>query len=362
MKRFTEPQKRIVQQIQALHRTHAPLNISAVKRHQPTLLRQVMTLKHFAGWRQALEAAGLSYAKIRIELLDHCICALCGEKMFVLSSHLAAKHGMSKAQYCRKFPDESTMSEQMRAEKTESLRQPPHWEPVWSREYMIDYLIYKHQRGEDLAPWSIYQNEPAVHGNIKKYFGSYRAAIEAAGIDYRQIRVIDLTERWTPAKVLERIRKLHQKRPLTSTGDIRRRDSRLYDRCHRYFGGCVPAVEAAGIPYVRLTARRSRQWTKQTVLHTIQVLGNSGSSLRKAALSTQLDGQTEILLATADQYFGSWDDALRAAGIVPKNNGHASKNNGHASKNNGHASKNNGHASKSNGHVAKSKRRVRAWT
>ena len=47
----------------------------------------------------------------------------------------------------------------------------------------MDYLIYKHERNEDLSPWRLYQTEPAVHANTKKYFGSYRAAIEAAGLD-----------------------------------------------------------------------------------------------------------------------------------------------------------------------------------
>jgi hypothetical protein len=318
MKRLTVQQKRIVDQIRALHRAGAPLNLSAVKRREPKLLQQVMKLNHFRGWRKAVEAAGLAYHEIHTELLDHCVCALCGEELITLSSHLWAKHGMTKAKYCRKFPEESTMSERMRAEKTESLRRPPHWEPVWSREYMVDYLIYKHERGEDLSPWSLYRTEPAIHANMKKYFGSYRAAVEAAGIDYEEIRVIALTEQWTPAKVLERIRKLHRKRPLTSTGDIRRRDSRLYDRCHHYFGGVVPAVEAAGIPYARLTARRSRQWTKQSVIRTIQVLHDNGSSLRPSSLSGQLDGQANKLLAAATECFGSWKGAVRAAGLISK--------------------------------------------
>jgi hypothetical protein len=109
MKRMTVQQKRIVDRIRALHRAGTPLNLSAVKRRHPKLLRQVMTLKHFRGWRKALEAAGLSYHKIRMELLDYCTCALCGEKLLVLSSHLWAKHGMTEKQYCRKFPDEPTM-------------------------------------------------------------------------------------------------------------------------------------------------------------------------------------------------------------------------------------------------------------
>lgn len=274
-----------------------------------------MTLKHFRGWRKAVEAAGLSYHELRTELLDHCVCGLCGEEMLVLNSHLWAKHGMTTEQYCRKFPGESTMSDRMRAERTVSLRRPPHWEPVWSREYLVDYLIYKHEQGEDLSPWTVYRSEPAVHACAKGYFGSYRAAVEAAGIDYREVRIIDLTEQWTPAKVLERIRKLHRRKALASTGDVRRRDSRLYDRCYRYFGGVVSAIEAAGIPYVRLTARRHRRWTKHVVIRTIEVLNAGGLSLRRAALPDHLDGQADKLLAAASEWFGSWNDALCAAGI-----------------------------------------------
>jgi hypothetical protein len=317
--KLTVKQKKIVDRIRALHKDKQPLNISAVKRNHPKLLDAVMSLKHFRGWRKAIEAAGLSYKKIRIELLDHCACSVCGDKLLTLDSHLRSKHGMSKQKYLQKFPDDETSSDQLRAERTESLSRAPHWEPVWSREYLVDYLIFKHERGDDLSPWTVYRDESAVHANIKKYFGSYRAGIEAAGIDYREIRVIDLTEKWTPKKVLERIRKLHQQKPLNSSSDIRRRDSRLYDSCHRYFGGPVPAIEAAGIPYITLKARRSRQWTRNNLIHTIRSLDAIGWSLRPNAVTSKLDELGEELLVVAADRFGSWDNAVRAAGIDYEN-------------------------------------------
>jgi hypothetical protein len=315
MKGLTATQKQIVNRIRELHRQRQPLNISAVKRHHPKLLQQVMSLKHFRGWRKAIEAAGLSYKKIRMELQDHCVCAICGAKFLTLDAHLRAQHNMSKQQYLRKFPNEETVADTVREERTGSLRRSPHWEPMWSREYMIDYLIYKHENGEDLSPWTVYREESAVHANIKKYFGSYRAGIEAAGIDYAEIRVIELTEKWTPEKVLERIRQLHRKKPFFSTSDIRHRDSRLYDSCHRYFGGPVAALEAAGIPYIRLKGRRSRKWTNHTILRTIRTLHVGGASLRPSSLSRHLNGQAAELLSIAEERFGSWKRAVRAAGI-----------------------------------------------
>lgn len=315
MKGLTAAQKKIVNRIRELHRERQPLNITAVKRHHPKLLAEVMSLKHFRGWRKAIEAAGLSYKKIQFELLDHCVCNLCGAKLLTLDAHLRAQHNLSKQQYLKKFPNEETVADEVRAERTGSLRKSPHWEPVWSREYLIDYLIYKHERGEDLSPWTVYREESAVHANIKKYFGSYREGIEAAGIDYAEIRVIELTEKWTKEKVLDRIRQLHRKKPLNSTSEIRMRDSRLYDSCHRYFGGPVAALEAAGIPYIRLKARRSRKWTNNTILRTIRTLHVGGASLAPRSLSRHLNGQAAELLAVAEERFGSWKRAVKAAGV-----------------------------------------------
>lgn len=324
MKPLSATQKRIVNRIRTLHREGQPLNISAVKRLHPKLLETVMSLKHFRGWRKAIEAAGLTYRKIRVELLDHCVCAVCKEEFQTLDSHLLSKHRLTRRKYHRRFPGHETISDAARAERTFSLRKAPHWEPVWSREYLVDYLIYKDEQGESLSPWTIYRDEPAVHANIKKYFGSYRAGIEAAEIDYEEIRVIELTEKWTPAKVVQRIQKLHRAEPLRSTSDIRRRDSRLYDSCHRYFGGPIRAIEAAGIPYVSLEARRSRQWTKNNVLQTIRTLVDIGCSMRPAELEVHLGDQTDTLLAVAEDHFGTWNEAVRAAG----NGNHHTRTNG----------------------------------
>ena len=314
--RRTAAQKRILHRLRTLHAVEKqPLNLTYVKVHHPKLLRQVMSLKHFRGWRKALEAAGLGYDVIRTELSELIPCEICGREMKALTTHLLAVHELSRAEYEALHPGAPTKSDLMRAQTTWSLREPPHWEPVWSREYVIDYLIFKHERGDDLAPWTVYRDESCLHANAKAYFGSYRAAIEAAGINYREICHIEPIERWTPEKVLERLRRLHLERPLESTSDIRRRDSRLYDRCHHYFGGTVPALEAAGIPYICLTRRRRPAWTRQDVLRAIRVLAQAGLSIRPEALPAHLNGQAECLLATAEQMFGSYEAAVARAGI-----------------------------------------------
>ena len=316
MSRQTQQQKKIIHKIRTLHAVDKqPLNLSYVKVHQPKLLKQVMTLKHFRGWRHALEAAGLSYDVIRTELADHVHCAVCGKKLRTLIGHLPSAHQMNIEEYNDTYPDQPTSCDAVRAKTTWYLRKKPHWERVWSREYLIDYLIYKHEQDESLSPWTVYRKEPWVHANAKAYFGSYRAAIEAAGIDYREVRLIDLTEKWTPDKVIDRIRRLHIEEPIHSTADIRERDSRLYDSCHRYFGGPVRAIEAAGIPYTALKRRRVRRWSKRDVTQTIKTMHRGGLSLRPQALEHHFDDQTDRLLEAAATHFGSWEKAVRTCGI-----------------------------------------------
>jgi hypothetical protein len=69
------------------------------------------------------------------------------------------------------------------------------------------------------------------------------------------------------------------------------------------------------MPYVWLTARRSRRWTKRIVIRTLRVLDGNGVPLRASALQDHMDGEPDQLLAAASKCFGSWDKAIRAAGI-----------------------------------------------
>jgi len=105
MKRWTPTQKRIIHRLRTLHAVEKePLNLTYAKARHPKLLRQVMSLKHFRGWRNALEAAGLSYDVIRIELSERIRCAVCGRELKSLSAHLAVIHELTVEEYEELYP------------------------------------------------------------------------------------------------------------------------------------------------------------------------------------------------------------------------------------------------------------------
>ncbi len=49
----------LAKKILALHKQREPLNISAVRRNHPELLKAAYSFKPYLGWKQALELVGL---------------------------------------------------------------------------------------------------------------------------------------------------------------------------------------------------------------------------------------------------------------------------------------------------------------
>src|SRR5580765_6018138 len=142
---LTAGQRRRADRIASLHRREEPLNVSAVKRHHPKLLAAVYAVEPFWGWRRALEAAGIAYDDIRIELTDHVVCLVCGARFRNQSTHLARKHGVDAAAYRVEYPDAELVCEAWRVMRASDQLEGgefalPHWEPIWSREYVLDRI------------------------------------------------------------------------------------------------------------------------------------------------------------------------------------------------------------------------------
>ena len=96
--------RKIIETIQRLHSSGEPLNISAVKRSHPELIRSVYDAVPFRGWKRALEDAGIDYFKIKVELEDVIKCELCGNSFRALSPHLMGRHQVQPCEYLMDYP------------------------------------------------------------------------------------------------------------------------------------------------------------------------------------------------------------------------------------------------------------------
>ncbi len=174
----------------------------------------------------------------------------------------------------------------------------PHGAPRlrWSKESVIGELQSWHARGRPIK--RLWVEFPALCHAMRRYFGSQDAALAAAGITEGR--------RWTEERVLEQLR-AYRKRGLPRGGrDV---PEALASAAHRLFGSWNAAIQAAGFTPVRCPAKPTRR-SAQDVLRELQWRQTQGLPLTSTA--------DPRLYEAAKVKFGSWCDALEAAGIACK--------------------------------------------
>jgi len=185
---------------------------------------------------------------------------------------------------------------------------------VWTKEKLVTQIQKLHQEGVDLSPTSMQDTHSALFASARSssHFGSWRAAIEAAGLDYSTFKRVK--QQWTREEILLRIREMNAQGHdlLDPRFKTRHRSLYLAACAHRYFGSWKRAVEAAGLDHGQM--RESRFWTHARILRTIQELAAQNKPLGWAFIEEHEPGIYRA--ARRKENFGSWASALRAAGIT----------------------------------------------
>lgn len=186
---------------------------------------------------------------------------------------------------------------------------------VWTKERLIEEIKRLHEEGVDLSPTSIQKTHSALFSSARSrsHFGSWRTAIEAAGLTYDDLKRVK--QRWNKEEIVHRIREMHAQGHdlLDPKFKIKNRSLYLAACAHRYFGSWRRAVQAAGLDHEQM--RESRVWTRQRILRTIQDLAAEGQPLGWAYIEEHEPGIYRA--ARRKENFGSWMAALQAAGVAP---------------------------------------------
>ena len=162
----------------------------------------------------------------------------------------------------------------------------------WSKQRVIEKIRERHAAGLRLRKTC--QEDRPLFSAARWYFGSWHSALSAADVP--------IEVNWTRTTVMEAIRARHKQG--LSMCRAWREDRSLYGAAARIFGTWKDAISACGIePFTRLN------WTKQRVIEAIRTRQRQGLPLRGL---TQLDPN---FYQIAHRRFGSWHNALEAAGI-----------------------------------------------
>lgn len=308
----------IIETIRDLHRRNEPLNITAVKRRHPALMKAVYAIKPYWGWKRALEAAGLTYSDIRVELQDYCECEICHAEKQQLSVHLRRKHGVEVAEYWADYPDAAVTSEEITARFSRmNSNDLPHWEPLWTAEYVLDRLWQRYEKGLPINSKAFAFRDPGFLSRTCRYFGSLDHTFRRLGLNPDAIR---RTREALKCRrdVLDGIAKRRRLNlPLNPRALIERQNESpncaLYFGAIRLFGSWRRAIEAAGLNY-DLFLKQSRYPSSESVLREIRRRHKTGLSVGTIQLRKG-EHRDHALYTEGLEYYGSWEKALSAAGV-----------------------------------------------
>jgi phosphoesterase RecJ-like protein len=125
-----------------------------------------------------------------------------------------------------------------------------------------------------------------------------------------------ITSKWNEAKVIKELLELDGND--LSNKVLRKEHSGLHSACIRIFGSRKKALLAAGLDYE--DTLKTIPWTKDRVLSTIQTLYLNNTPINFKFINSY----HSILRKKAEKFFGSWGNAVDAAGLnyedVKKNN------------------------------------------
>jgi len=136
-------------------------------------------------------------------------------------------------------------------------------------------------------------------------FGSWGAAIRSAGLDYDKIRIY---KSWTKSFIRNWIRREWKRGRDIRSGAMKRNENALYTAACRRFGGWYPALRAAGVRGIK--ERTPRRWDAGKLIRALKEFGPD-------ATYAEIEAKDAGLLSVLPRYFGSYTNARRAAGFVP---------------------------------------------
>lgn len=179
----------------------------------------------------------------------------------------------------------------------------------WTRDEIAMEILGLYGAGEDLNYSTAAVAHPTLLRAATRHFGSWRSAIEFAGLDYNAIRRY---RTWTRSRILSRIQALHGDGADLSWRNVSTRlDPQLAAAATKpsRFGSWRAAIEAAGLNYDEI--RRYRDWDEERILQEVRELAADGRPLS----SKDIQDWDVGLFHAAIRRFRTWDECLQAAGL-----------------------------------------------
>ncbi len=184
---------------------------------------------------------------------------------------------------------------------------------IWDKTRILQELRRFHKAGKDLSYNGLARQSQSLVSAAAYHFGSYRKAVEKAGIDYA---LVIRRPRWTRQQIIRLIKDARRRDEDLHWSAVTRRGDELGKAAFaalqpRLFGSWDRALHAAGLDADEVS--RYRRWDKNTIISELRARSRQSEPLNSGGIQADDPG----LHAAAVRHFGSYDAALKAARLDP---------------------------------------------
>jgi hypothetical protein len=194
---------------------------------------------------------------------------------------------------------------------------------VWTAEAILEKIRLLNQSGEDLRHGVVYPENKRLISAAVRHFGSWRAAVAAAGVDYREIRQMaeqsraEKIRKWSNEMIIEGIKEMVVEGEPIAAASARRARPALFSAAvsERYFGSWRAAVTAAGVDYDAIletsksSTHRADSRRRRSILNKIRTLDRDVLLLPAEQVAMRYPN----LFSLATEHFESWQQAVEEA-------------------------------------------------
>ncbi|HEY0008115.1 MAG TPA: hypothetical protein VGB55_05285 [Tepidisphaeraceae bacterium] len=184
---------------------------------------------------------------------------------------------------------------------------------IWTKERIAAELKSLHKKGVDVSYNKLAKRNQSLVSAAAYHFGSFRKAVERAGIDYAEIT---RRPRWNKQRVIALIKQAKRRHEDLNWAAVTSRRDELGKAAFaaiqpRLFGSWARALHAAGLDSDDVS--RYRRWSRSAIVFDLKTRSADGDDLNSGAVQRDDPG----LHAAALRHFRSYDAALKAAKIKP---------------------------------------------
>src|ERR1700722_4685600 len=179
----------------------------------------------------------------------------------------------------------------------------------WNEQLVTEEIRAWQEVGKPLYSHYMRQNSQDLLAAGIRYFGTWRAAIEASGIPYDSVRKY---RDWSKERIVETIKRLEKDGVDLSFRSmmLSKYAPMVYASIRpNHFGSWKDALLASGLAPEEIY--RYRSWDDDSIIAEIRRLNDEGADLS----SKKMDETANPLIATARRRFGNWGTAVERAGI-----------------------------------------------